>query len=63
MQHAAKSKSESFKEFMARSKRTSDEYVNGDPSPVDDIATHVSPVPTENAIRRERLWNQRHSRR
>ena len=44
MQQASKLKTESFNEFMARRKRASDAYVNGDPGPVDDIATHVSPA-------------------
>jgi ketosteroid isomerase-like protein len=44
MQQASKLHIESFKEFMMRRKRASDAYANGDPGPVDDIATHVSPA-------------------
>ena len=44
MPQAAKARTESFNEFVTRRKRASDAYVNGDPDPVDKIATHVSPA-------------------
>lgn len=44
MQQATKLKTESFDEFMKRRKQASDAFINGDPGPVDDMATHVSPA-------------------
>lgn len=44
MRNLAKAGAESFEEFMTRRKQASDAFVNGDPDPVDKIATHVSPA-------------------
>lgn len=44
MQQATTRKTENFDEFMERRKQASDAFINGDPGPVDEMATHVSPA-------------------